>query len=91
MLLCSGESEYVPFYGLVCIIVDLNSIKMYITLRDALKIMVYFVPVSLLPVHQLRVAKTAIVGMFSLSFLCIKTFTGFIRLQKDYFILNPCS
>jgi hypothetical protein len=89
MLLCSGKSKY----GHVCIIVDLNSIKMYIILRDALKIMVLFAPVSLLLVHQLCVAKTAIVGKFFPTFPCIKTFTCFIRLQKDNFFFkkSPCS
>ncbi|RLM85880.1 histone-lysine N-methyltransferase ASHH3-like isoform X1 [Panicum miliaceum] len=39
--------------------VDMST--MYTTLRDALKIMAFSVPVSLRLVHQLRVAKTAIV------------------------------
>ncbi|ONM21455.1 Histone-lysine N-methyltransferase ASHH3 [Zea mays] len=37
---------------------------MYIALRDALKIMAFLVTVSLLLVHQLCVAETAIVGKF---------------------------
>ena len=66
ILLYFGEFEYVPFYGHVHIFIVLNSTKMYIALRDALKIMVFLVAVSLLLVHQLCVAETAIVGKLSL-------------------------
>ena len=49
-----------------CLHFVLNSMKMYTALRDALKIMAFSVPVSLRLVHQLHVAKTAIVGKVSL-------------------------
>ena len=66
ILLYFGEFEYVPFYGHVHIFIVLNSTKMYIALRDALKIMVFLVAVSLFLDHQLCVAETAIVGKLSL-------------------------
>jgi len=76
ILLYFGEFEYVPFYGHVHIFIVLNSTKMYIALRDALKIMVFLVAVSLLLVHQLCVAETAIVGKFSMIFVCGHTYTN---------------
>jgi hypothetical protein len=65
ILLYQGEFEFVPFYGHVHIFIALNSTKMYISLRDTLKIMAFLVTVSLLLVHQLCVAETAIVGKLS--------------------------
>ncbi|ONM54149.1 Histone-lysine N-methyltransferase, H3 lysine-36 and H4 lysine-20specific [Zea mays] len=61
ILLYQDEFEFVPFYGHVHIFIALNSTKMYISLRDTLKIMAFLVTVSLLLVHQLCVAETAIV------------------------------